>query len=102
MVIWSGHGYWVAVITFTSCLLFNYVLDSKFGETYYSTHGWAIGSALIVGGILSSALGFAFNWRSNLHDSESSPNTLFFVPMHWAGLVVTLIGVLIAVFGLPS
>jgi signal peptidase I len=35
MVIWSGLGFLVAVITFGMCLLLNFVLDAQIGDVTY-------------------------------------------------------------------
>ena len=103
MVIWTGLGFLAGVITFGSCLLFNFVLDSQFGEGYYSSHLWAVGAALVVGGFISSAIGFALKGRSDrfVVDEETgerlvinnSSHTFFFIPMHWAGVVIMAIGI---------
>ena len=107
MVIWSGFGFLVAVITFGSCLLANIVLDAQFGEGYYSSHLWAVGAALIVGGIGSSGIGFMLKARSDrfVVDEETgermvinnSNHTFFFIPMHWAGMVIAVIGIGVAI-----
>ena len=109
MVIWNGLGFLVAVITFGSCLLANLVLDAQFGEGYYSTHLWAIGAALLIGGIISSGVGFILKGRSDrfVVDEETgerlvinnSSHSFFFVPMHWAGIVIAGIGVVVATTG---
>jgi len=110
MVIWSGLGFLAGVITFAFLLLFNFVLDSQFGEGYYSSHPWAIGTALIFGGIVSSGIGFMLMGRSDRYvvDEETgdrlvvnnSSHSFFFVPMHWAGIVIAAIGVVVAISGL--
>ncbi len=107
MVIWSGLGFLVVVITFGSCLLFNFLLDAQFGEGYYSSNRWAIGATLIVGGIVSSGIGFMLKGRSDRYvvDEETgermvinnSNHSFFFVPMHWAGVVIVVIGIGVAV-----
>jgi hypothetical protein len=109
MIVSSGLGFLVAVITFGSCLLFNLVLDSRFGEGYYSSHPWAIGTALIVGGLVSSGVGFVLKGRSDRYvvDEDTgervvinnSDHSFFFIPMHWAGVVIALIGIGVAVSG---
>jgi len=109
MVIWSGLGFLVAVITFGACLIANFVLDAQFGEGFYASHPWAIGAALFVGGIVSSGVGFMLKGRSDrfVVDEQtgerlvinSSNHSLFFVPMHWAGLIIAVIGVGVAVSG---
>lgn len=107
MIIWTGLGFLVAVITFGSCLLANFVLDAQFGEGYYSSHRWAVGVALLIGGLISSGIGFMLKGRSDrfVVDEETgerlvinnSSHSFFFVPMHWAGIVVALIGVGVAI-----
>jgi hypothetical protein len=102
MIIFSGLGLLVAVLTFGVCLLANFLLDDRFGEGYYSSHLWAVGAALIVGGLLSSGIGFLLKGRSDRYvvDEETSErlvinnshHTFFFVPMHWAGIVIATIG----------
>lgn len=107
MVIWSGLGFLVAVITFGSCLLANFVLDAQFGEGYYSSHVWAVGAALLMGGIISSGIGFLLKGRSDRFVVDeatgermvinNSSHSFFFIPMHWAGIVVAVIGVGVAI-----
>lgn len=107
MIVSSGLGFLVAVITFGVCLIANYVLDVRFGEGYYSSHLWSVGAALIVGGLLSSAAGFVLKGRSDRYviDEETgerlvinnSNHTFFFVPMHWAGIVIATIGAGVAI-----
>lgn len=108
MVIWSGFGFLVAVITFGSCLLFNVLLDAQFGEGYYSSHQWATGTALAVGGVLSSGIGFVLKGRSDRYvvDEETgermvinnSNHSIFFIPMHWAGVAIAALGIGVTVF----
>ena len=107
MFIWSGLGFLVAVITFGSCLLANVLLDAQFGEGYYSSHPWAIGAALIVGGTITAGLGFRLKGRSDrfVVDEETgermvinqSNHSFFFVPMHWAGVIIAVIGIGVAI-----
>lgn len=94
MIVWSGLGFLVAVITFGFCLLANFVLDAQWGEGYYSSHHWAIGTALILGGLVSSGVGFLLKKRS---EDGISHHSFFFIPMHWAGIVIAVIGLGLAV-----
>lgn len=106
-MIWSGLGFLVGVITFGSCLLANYILDEQFGEGFYSSNLWAVGAALFVGGTISACVGFVLKRRNDRYviDEETgerlvinqSSHSFFFVPMHWAGVVVASIGVVVAV-----
>jgi hypothetical protein len=108
MIVWSGMGFLVAVITFGMCLLLNFALDAKFGEGYYSSHPWAVGAALFVGGIVSSIAGFALKSRTDREviDAKTgermilnlSEHSFFFIPMHWAGIVIAMLGVAVAFY----
>ena len=112
MVISNGLGFLVAVITFGSCLIFNLVLDSQLGEGYYSSHEWAIGAALIVGGVISYCLGLMLKRRTDrfVIDEETgerftinnSSHSFFFIPMHLAGAIIVVIGICVAVSKLPQ
>ena len=112
MIIWSGLGFLAGVITIAFLLLFNFVLDAQFGEGYYSSHPWAIGAALMIGGTVSSGVGFLLKGRSDRYvvDEETgerlviknSSHSFFFIPMHWAGIVIAVIGFGVAVVGLVS
>ena len=108
MIIWSGLGFLVAVITFGACLIMNFVLDEQFGKGFYSSHLWAVGTALVIGGLLSSVVGFLLKSRKDREvvDVETgermvinlSQHSFFFIPMHWAGIVIAWIGVAVAIY----
>jgi hypothetical protein len=108
MIIWSGLGFLVAVFTFAACLLMQLALDKRFGEGYYSTHPWAIGVALVIGGLISAVVGLLLK-LANDQDALDTPSadpaayrpsrhSIFFVPMHWAGMLIALIGGGIAIY----
>lgn len=101
-MIYNGLGFFVAVITFGSCLAANFLLDQQFGEGYYSSNLWAMGIALFIGGVISSVLGFLLKQRTDriVVDEQTgerlvinlSRHSFFFIPMHWAGIVIALLG----------
>ena len=107
MIVWTGLGFLVAVVTFGFCLIANFVLDAQFGEGYYSSHLWAVGAALFIGGTISSGIGFVLKGRSDRFVVDevtgermvinNSSHSFFFIPMHWAGIVVALIGIGVAI-----
>jgi hypothetical protein len=107
MIIWSRMGFLVAVFVFACNLLLAVVLDSLFGGDYFGKHPWAVGAGFIMGGLLSSAVGFAIRPRGGRQviDAQTRKrfvirdpdHTFFFIPMHWAGLVVAGIGVVMAI-----
>lgn len=106
MIIWSGLGYLAAAITFGACLLAQLVFDARFGDGFYSSHPWAVGLGLLVGGVISSLVGFVLKARKDREvvDPQTgqrlvinlSQHSFFFVPMHWAGIAIALIGLIIA------
>jgi len=112
MIIWTGLGFLVAVITFGACLLANLIFDRQFGAGFYSSHAWAIGAALMLGGSISCGVGFLLKGRTGraVIDErtgerlviDNSSHSFFFLPMHWAGLVIALIGASIAIGDLLS
>jgi hypothetical protein len=90
-------------------MLMNFVLDAKFGNGYYSAHEWAIGTALVIGGLISLVVGLALKPRAVTqlgggvlapNPVSRSPHTFFCVPMHWAGLIIAVIGVGLIVYDL--
>jgi hypothetical protein len=109
MIIWSGLGFLVAAVTFAICVAANLALDSRFGEGYYSAHLWAPGVSLILGGLISAAIGFALKKRNRrvLVDATTgervalnASHSIFFVPMHIAGIIVSLIGFAVTAYDL--
>lgn len=107
MIIWSGLGYIAAVLTFGACLAAQYFFDARFGDGYYSSHLWAVGLALVAGGLSSAAVGYflkAKGGREVVHAQTgeltavvASQHSFFFIPLHWAGLVICGIGVVLAI-----
>lgn len=107
MIISNGLGFLVAAIPFASCLLSQYLLDAQLGKGYYTSHSWAIGTAVSLGGLVSAGIGFLLASRPNRTEFDQrtgvvlvhkrTSHSIFFVPMHWAGLLVAATGVVIAV-----
>ncbi len=103
MIIWSGRGYLGAAATFGVCLVTNYVVDENWGQGFYSSHLWIVGLAVTGGGLLSAAIGFGLkpHTERELTDPATdervviqfAADTLFFIPLHWAGCVIAMIGV---------
>lgn len=107
MIIWSRMGFLVAVFVLASNALLALMLETLFGAGYFGKHPWAVGLGFFMGGLLSSAVGFAIRPRGGRQviDAQTRKrfvirdpdHTFFFIPMHWAGLVVAGIGVIVAV-----
>ncbi|MBL8851086.1 MAG: hypothetical protein JNG89_15510 [Planctomycetaceae bacterium] len=109
MIFWSRMGFLVFVFMLAASGLVMITLNSLFGQDFYGTHPWAIGFGPILGGLLSSAVGFAIRPRGGrkVIDAKTRKSfilkepdhTFMFIPMHWAGLVVAGIGVFMFVGG---
>jgi hypothetical protein len=62
MIIWSGLGVLVAVITFASLVLTAYATGALFGDaSYYQTHGWPKLLAFLIAGAVVWWLGTSLN-----------------------------------------
>ena len=107
MIIFSGCGFLVPVITFGTCLAANFVLDDRFGEGFYSSHAWAAGFALVVGGVVTTWIGYLLKGRSDrfVVDEETgeqlvindSNHSFFFIPMHLAGVAIAGLGLFVVI-----
>ncbi len=95
---------WLAVVaTFGVCLVTNDFVDAQWGKDYYSNHLWIVGLAVLVGGLITAAIGFALKplTERELIDPktdervvvQSASDTFFFIPLHWAGCVIAALGV---------
>lgn len=110
MIIWTGWGFLVLVFLFAASFLMNLITDWQFGEGYYHEHLWAFGIALILGGVISSAVGFFLKKRNDREVIDvktgermivnMSQHSIFFVPMHWAGIVLVFLGIGTAIYNL--
>lgn len=96
MIVWSGHGYLVAIYVFVMSLVTEFAIEAIMkDDSYYQDAGWPIALALIIAGALSWATGSALKKAGDDSDSPRS-HSLFFVPMQWWGPVLAVIA--IAVF----
>lgn len=106
MIIWNGLGYLAAVFTFGACLIAQLVFDDRFGAGYYSSHLWTVGLGLLAGGAMSAAAGYMLKSRNDrdVIDAKTgerlvinrSQHSFFFLPLHWAGLIIAAIGIALA------
>lgn len=66
MIIWKGFGILVPIITFLTCLLFDYSTMVIFNDSsYYSSHSWCLSIALCLSGFILHLLSQRFNFDSN-------------------------------------
>ena len=107
MIIWHGLGYLVVVFVFGAALLCNVAFDAAWGEGYYSAHKWTIGAAMLISAPLSWVVGRRLRQRSALTVIDKATGEemvldrakhgLFFIPMHYWGGILTLIGLTLCV-----
>ena len=106
MIIWSGHGYLVAVLVFVVSLLMELGTESAFGdEAFYQREAWPLASALLIAGALSFAIGLALNRERirvdpiTLDEFVVPPgnHSLFFIKMQWWGPILLVISVIVFV-----
>lgn len=103
MVIWSGWGFLVAVITFTNSLIGELLCRHITGNNeYYQQHSWPFTVVFILSGVISWFLGKYLNKPQNdkiYIDKEtreevrlSKKNTFFFIKMEYWGFILPLVG----------
>lgn len=103
MIVWTGLGYLVLLITF-GCLLVTQVLVDKAldDESYYTTHGWP----KLVGFLVAALLLHLFakvrargegrvlvDIETGEHVSTGSRDSLFFIPLRFWPAIVSVLGV---------
>lgn len=94
MIIWSGHGYLIAVAVFGMSLLMELATESAFkDDNYYQEQWWPIFTALALAALISFGVGLLFKTR----DPHRS-HTLFFIPMLYWGPILAVIAVATAVW----
>ena len=97
-IIWTGKGYLVFVIVFGCSLIANLLFNAQVGAGYYDHHKWPFAVLLLVSAAICWSLGDYLRKRSDqvVIDKQTgkelvinqSHHTLFFIPMHWWGLIL--------------
>ena len=101
MIIWSGLGFLVAVITFGCLLLTEFATRAAFHDDhYYQAHGWTKLAAFLVAALIVWPLGRYLRAKPArvLVDPATGEqvvfkrnHALFFIPMeYWAPILVVL------------
>ena len=103
MLIWSGFGFLVPLITFAFLLVTELTVDSIMrDEHFYETHGWPklLGFLLaaivvwVIGEILHKRKGKVVIEKETGKEIELKSNhALFFVPMRFWGPILAVLGV---------
>jgi hypothetical protein len=91
MVIWSGHGYLVAVIVFLSSLTTEFVTERAYSDDgFYQSSAWALPLALAIAGIITAIV------ARLLPNEPYAKHSLFFVKIQWWPVILLLLA--LAVF----
>ena len=108
MIIWSGHGYLVAVFVFGVSLLMELGVESATGDDgFYQREAWPFALALAIAGVLCLLVGRKLNaiGARRLIAPETNEevlihagnHTLFFLKMHWWCPILFLMAVIVVV-----
>ena len=110
MIIWSGLGFLVFVVVFAFSLVFNLAFNAWWGEGYYDTHKWPFAISLFLSAIVCWFLGLALRKRTarTVIDKQTgqeivldrSNHNFFFIPMHFWGPLLLVIGVIVLIIDL--
>lgn len=105
MIIWNGLGFLVFVFAFGAALICNLLFDALWGKGYYSNHKWTISTAMLLAATLSWIVGHYLRKRKArvVIDKETreellwqpTKHTFFFVPMHFWGVILACIGIVL-------
>lgn len=101
MVIWSGLGFLVAVVTFGCLLATEILVEASFhDDQYYQAHGWPKLVAFVVAAAIVGVVGRRLSRRQGkvLIDPETGSevivgrnHTFFFIPVeYWAPILLVL------------
>ena len=101
MLIWSGSGILVLVIVGV-CVFFSNIFTGQLAADpdYFDLHGWPMGAGILAAAVICWFLGR--HLRASGAQTLIDPNTrqpvtfyrrhtLFFIPMHWWGLILAFI-----------
>ncbi len=102
MIIWSGHGYVVAIIVFACSLITELVTESAAGnDQFYQSSSWALPLALAVAGGLTWVFQRVVLTRLESRNPECR-HSLFFVPVGWWAPILGVIAVCVFAYRVSS
>ena len=104
LVIWSGRGFWVAVITAGCLVLSELLTESAFYDgSYYQAHGWPKLAGFLVAAALvkyvivpeeGSGARLTLNESTGKEIGQEPTNTLFFIPVKYWPIILVVLGVI--------
>ena len=103
MIIWERKGFLVAVFVFGCSLIANLITNEYTGsEKYWDAHKWPFALSMICAAILCGGLGYYLKEQekkvliekdTGKEIVEEPSHSLFFIKMHWWGVILFIIGV---------
>jgi hypothetical protein len=104
MIIWRGWGFLVAVFAFGASLAMELITESMTGDdTFYQREAWPLALAFVVAGVVTWFVGQWLHARELRAASDTVParapassaaHSLFFVPMHYWGVLLIALAAL--------
>ena len=109
MLIWSGHGYLVALVTFACCFLMETATRAVFHDkAFYQEHIWPIPVALAIAGAICFVVGRSLHRPTSRRvvDIEtgeqftlhSALHTFFFLRIEYWGPLLGAIAIITAIY----
>jgi hypothetical protein len=93
MVIWSGHGYIVAVVVFLSSLATEFVTERAYQDSeFYQASAWALPLALVIAGIVTAVV------ARLLPNEPYAKHSLFFVKIQWWPVILLVLALAVYLY----
>jgi hypothetical protein len=97
MIVWSGMGFLVALITIGCMLGMQKFVGSHFHDAnYYEAHGWPKLVSFLIAGVIVGIVGRWINYREadmSPDPDTASKSSFFFIPMQYWGPILAALGV---------
>jgi uncharacterized membrane protein len=105
MIIWSGMGFLVPLLTVICLVVTQGLTNMAWGEKYYENNEWPKMAGFCFSAFMVGLAGYLLNWvlakrrviNSSTSEEEiiarSSPHTFFFIPMEYWSLALLVMGV---------
>ncbi|MFS7223384.1 hypothetical protein AB6859_02835 [Rahnella inusitata] len=103
MLVWSGVGFFIAVLISITYVFLKWIVDIIWQEGYFSAHLWATGATFILASILCCIFVYAIKqekllaYVAKMTDSQpmfepERTHKFFFIPVRYWPLILFLVG----------
>ncbi|WP_034950267.1 hypothetical protein [Erwinia oleae] len=111
MIVWSGVGFFIAVLICAAYVLCKWLFDIIWVDGYFATHLWATGATFIVSAVLCTAFVYAIKQEKLLDYlakvTQSQPmiapektHKFFLIPVLYWPVILFLFGAGICIYDL--